>query len=163
MSDIFDPNNPEIGINADIVNQRFEQIQKNELTASQEAKIKRTARELKTHALWLNDNLNVKLQEASIKQNWDKVMQLSSQIKNVQDTIMTATKFDEATKQRFSQLPNRKERLTSQEKNEIFHSYHGNPDMTQDMLSNDYRKAQSTINEIVNSDPESFVRGKKES
>ncbi|PMH32147.1 hypothetical protein BCU71_00925 [Vibrio lentus] len=158
MSDIFDPNNPSNLLNPDVVNQRFEQIQQEELTASQEAGIKRSARELKQHAVNMNDDLNRQLRTHASNQNWDEVAKVTQQIKVVEDTIKTAADFDTAVQNRFANLETRKPKLTDEEKREIYHSYHGNDHVTQDMLASDFRKPQSTIQGIVKSDPSKFTK-----
>jgi len=158
MSGLFDPNNPSSLLNPEVVNQRFEQINQEELSASEEAKIKKSARELKQHAVILNDDLNRQLRKYSREQNWNQVMEITKNIGAVEKTIETAATFDKAVKSRFSDLPTRKEKLNDNEKKEIYHAYHGSTDVTQDMLASDYRKPQSTINTIVNSDPSKFVK-----
>ncbi len=158
MSDPFDPNNASSLLNPEVVNQRFVEIQQEELTASEEARIKQSARDLKANAVKLNDDLNRQLRKHSSEQNWDQVMEVTKNIEAVEQTITTAATFDKAVKSRFSGLPTRSEKLNHSEKKEIFHAYHGSPEVTQDMLASDYRKPQSTINTIVNSDPTKFVK-----
>ena len=155
MSNIINPNEL---LNPILVEQRFSQIQQSEFTAVQEFQIKKTARDYKQCAVMMYDNLNHQLQTESLAHNWSNVMRLTQQIQSVNDAIAIADKYDSAVKSRFDNLPTRKERLTDEERRTIFHHYHGDANTTQDMLAQDFRRSQSTIQGIVTSDPSKFTK-----
>lgn len=152
------PLNPTSILNPTVIDERFEQIKQQNLTAAQEADLKSTARDLKKNAVILNDDLHRKLHEQINSGNHAEALETSNDLNSVRDTIEVAAKFSEAVDRRFRNLSTRKNKLTDAEKRKIYHDYHGNEHITQDMLANDYRKPQSSIQKIVKSDPSEFLK-----